>query len=90
MLFAVARGPTMAVLASVVAGAAWTLALATLNVSAQLALPDWVRGRGLAMFVAASSGAMAVGSPSGVWSLIWLDCKPLNSLLQWARSRPFL
>jgi len=47
MLFAVARGPTMAVLASVVAGAARTLALATLNVSAQLALPDWVRGRGL-------------------------------------------
>ena len=34
-------------LASVIAGAAWTMAVATLNVSAQVALPDWVRGRGL-------------------------------------------
>jgi MFS family permease len=64
-LFAVARGPMMALLASVVAGAAWTVAVATLNVSAQVALPDWVRGRGLAMFVTVFMGAMAAGS--AIW-----------------------
>jgi hypothetical protein len=68
VLFAVARGPTMAVLASVIAGAAWTLALATLNVSAQFTLPDWVRGRGLAMFVATTFGVMAAGS--AIWGLV--------------------
>src|SRR5262249_10926186 len=67
-LFALARGPTMAILASAIAGAAWTLAVATLNVSAQLALPDWVRGRGLAMFVATFFGAMAAGS--AIWGLV--------------------
>ena len=64
-LFAVARGPALALLASVIAGAAWTVAVATLNVSAQLALPDWVRGRGLAMFVTVLFGAMAAGS--AIW-----------------------
>src|SRR5262245_7924864 len=67
-LFAVAREPAMAILASAIAGAAWTLAVATLNVSAQLALPDWVRGRGLAMFVATFFGAMAAGS--AIWGLV--------------------
>jgi MFS family permease len=65
VLFAVARGPAMALLASIVAGAAWTVAVATLNVSAQVALPDWVRGRGLAMFVTVFMGAMAAGS--AIW-----------------------
>jgi Transmembrane secretion effector len=64
-LFAVARGPALALLASVIARAAWTVAVATLNVSAQLALPDWVRGRGLAMFVTVFFGAMAAGS--AIW-----------------------
>jgi Transmembrane secretion effector len=41
------------------------VAVATLNVSAQIALPDWVRGRGLAMFVTVFFGAMAAGS--AVW-----------------------
>jgi hypothetical protein len=41
------------------------LAVATLNVSAQLALPDWVRGRRLAMCVTVFMGAMAAGS--AIW-----------------------
>jgi predicted MFS family arabinose efflux permease len=65
VLFAVARGPALALLASVIAGPSWTVAVATLNVSAQIALPDWVRGRGLAMFVTVFFGAMAAGS--AVW-----------------------
>jgi MFS family permease len=65
VLFAVARGPVLALSASIIAGAAWTMAVATLNVSAQVALPDWVRGRGLAMFVTIFFGAMAAGS--AIW-----------------------
>jgi len=67
-LFGVARGPALALLASVIAGAAWTVAVATLNVSAQLALPNWVRGRGLAMFVTVFFGAMAGGS--AIWGQV--------------------
>jgi hypothetical protein len=74
----------MAVLASVIAGAAWTLALATLNVSAQLALPDWVRGRGLAMFVATSFGAMAAGS--AIWGWIQIQARTLAN----RRPRPYV
>ena len=52
------------VVACLVAGASWTVVL-TLYVSAQVALPDWVRGRGLAIFLTAVFGAMTAGS--AVW-----------------------
>jgi MFS family permease/quinol monooxygenase YgiN len=65
VLFAVARQPAVALAASVIAGASWIVVIATLNVSAQLALPDWVRGRGLAIFVTAFFGALTVGS--AIW-----------------------
>ncbi|HLW91225.1 MAG TPA: MFS transporter [Roseiarcus sp.] len=61
-LFAVAREPIVALCASAIAGASWTVALATLYVSAQVALPDWVRGRGLAVFLTVYFGAMTAGS----------------------------
>ncbi len=47
-LFALARDPLAAVAASLIAGASWIAAVSSLNVSAQVALPDWVRARGLA------------------------------------------
>ena len=50
-LFGLARGPAVALIASAMAGASWIAVLANLNVSAQVALPNWVRGRGLALFV---------------------------------------
>jgi MFS family permease len=50
------------VLASAIAGAAWIAAISSLNVSAQLALPDWVRARGLAVFISVFFGALAFGS----------------------------
>jgi MFS family permease len=62
VLFAFAREPIMATFASVVAGMCWIAVLASLNVSAQLALPDWVRGRGLAMYVTVFFGTMTLGS----------------------------
>nr|RAV93358.1 MFS transporter [Aerococcus mictus] len=64
-LFGSAREPAVAVLASAVAGCTWIAALASLNVSAQVALPDWVRGRGLAIYVTVFFGAMTAGS------LVW-------------------
>ena len=62
VLFAVAREPIVALIASIVAGAAWISGVATLNVSAQLALPDWVRGRGLAMYMTVMFGSLTAGS----------------------------
>ena len=61
-LFGAARDPLTAVLASFIAGACWITVLANLNVSAQVALPDWVRGRGLAMYVMVFFGTMTIGS----------------------------
>jgi MFS family permease len=62
VLFAVARTAPVAALACLLAGGSWIVALATLNVSAQLALPDWVRGRGLAVYATVFFGTMSVGS----------------------------
>ena len=44
------------------AGAAWVVILTSLYVSAQNVLPDWVRGRGLAIFLSVIFGAMTVSS----------------------------
>ena len=48
VLFGLAQQATVAVLACLIAGVSWIAVLASLNVSAQVALPEWVRGRGLA------------------------------------------
>jgi MFS family permease len=61
-LFGIATDPPVAVAASFVAGVSWIAVLATLNVSAQVALPAWVRGRGLALFATVQYGAMSLGS----------------------------
>ena len=62
VLFAIAREPIVALIGSLVAGAAWIAGVAMLNVSAQLALPDWVRGRGLAMYMTVMFGSLTLGS----------------------------
>jgi MFS family permease len=67
-LFAIAHQPITALLGSIVAGASWIAVLASLNVSAQVALPDWVRGRGLAIFGAVMFAAMTLGSV--VWGQV--------------------
>jgi predicted MFS family arabinose efflux permease len=65
VLYGLAREPLVALAASVVAGATWIGALATLSVSAQVALPDWVRGRGLALYTTVFFGCLTLGS--AVW-----------------------
>jgi len=53
------------ILAMLVSGMAWITVLSSLQVAAQLALPNWVRSRGLAVFMATFMGSMALGS------LVW-------------------
>jgi MFS family permease len=43
-------------------GAAWIVALTTLNGAAQSILPNWVRGRVLAVYLTVFNGAMTAGS----------------------------
>ena len=64
-LFALAHNSITAVVASLIAGASWISAVASLNVSAQIALPEWVRGRGLAVYVTVMFGALTIGS--AIW-----------------------
>ncbi|WP_262982717.1 MFS transporter [Sphingobium sp. SCG-1] len=49
-------------LALVLAGAGWVLALSTFNVTVQMATPRWVVGRAVALYQMAAFGAMAIGS----------------------------
>jgi len=65
VLFGVARQSLVGVVASLIAGMSWIAVLATLNVSAQLALPEWVRARGLAAYLTVVFGGMTLGS--AVW-----------------------
>jgi MFS family permease len=66
-MFALARDPVTAIAASLIAGAGWTVTLSSLNVSAQIALPAWVRGRGMAIYVTVMFGALSLGS--AIWGL---------------------
>ena len=68
VLFGLAHHPWLAVLACLIAGVAWIAVLASLNVSAQVALPEWVRGRGLAVYVTVFFGTMTVGS--ALWGFL--------------------
>jgi predicted MFS family arabinose efflux permease len=67
-LFGLAHNLFLAGPAAVIAGAAWTVVLSVLYVSAQLALPDWVRGRGLSIFLTVIFGSITLGS--ALWGVI--------------------
>src|SRR3984885_12160163 len=61
-LLAAAREPILALVASFITGAASIIALTPFFVSAQVTLPEWVRGRGLAIFLTVYFGALTLGS----------------------------
>lgn len=65
ILFAVSTNQIVGLIASFLAGASWLAVLTSFNVSAQLALPEWVRARGLSAMLMVYFGAMAGGA------LIW-------------------
>lgn len=77
-LFGVANQTWLAVLACVAAGGSWIIVLATLNVSAQTALPDWVRGRGLAGYVTVFFGTLTLGSALWGWAAQRLGLAPAH------------
>jgi len=67
-LVAVAPNVYVAAPAMALAGAAWLATANTLSVSAQVALPDWVRARGMSIFQMAIMGASASGA--AVWGQV--------------------
>jgi MFS family permease len=68
VLFGVAHDAVTAVIAGLLAGPSWIAVLASLNVSAQFALPNWVRGRGLSIYVTVFFGSLTLGS--AVWGKV--------------------
>lgn len=66
--FALFEAPVLGMLTSLLAGASWIAGLSSLNVAAQLAVPDWVRARGMALYTTTLYGSLAVGSM--VWGQV--------------------
>ncbi|MEM1079338.1 MAG: MFS transporter [Pseudomonadota bacterium] len=62
LILATTALPGFLMLAAFLGGLSWIAVLTSFNVSAQMALPDWVRARGLAVFLMVFFGAMALGS----------------------------
>jgi MFS family permease len=65
---ALAPNVWVGVLAMMVNGMAWITCANSLSVSAQLALPDWVRARGMSMYQMAIMGGSALGA--ALWGQI--------------------
>src|SRR6202040_3963399 len=68
LLFGLARNPATAIAASVLAGISWMAVLSFVDVSAQFAIPEWVRGRGLAVYMTVFFGIMTIGS--AIWEQV--------------------
>lgn len=74
VVFALVKDPLVAISAAALAGACWIAVLSSLHVSAQTALPNWVRARGLSVFLTVFFGAMALGS------LLWGQLATVSSI----------
>jgi MFS family permease len=71
---AVAPHEVIAAVAMVFAGAAWILVANSVTIAAQLALPDWVRARGMAIYQMSIMGGTALGA------FIWGKLADLTSV----------
>ena len=67
-LLALVQSDWTAIAAAFVSGLSWIAVLTSFNVSAQTALPNWVRARGLAIFLMVFFGSMATGAT--VWGQV--------------------
>ena len=67
-VMAVAPNAWVAVPAMALGGMAWITVANSLSVSAQLALPDWVRARGMSIYQMAIMGASAFGA--AIWGQV--------------------
>lgn len=61
-VLSMAPPPAVALAALLGLGGAWIIALTTLGAITQAVLPNWVRGRGLAVYLTVFNGALAGGS----------------------------
>ena len=62
LVLAWVRSVPLVAVALVVAGMSWIAVLSSLNASAQVALPAWVRARGMASYLLVFQGGQAIGS----------------------------
>jgi MFS family permease len=62
LVLAWSRSTVVVALALVVGGLSWIAVLSSLNASAQIALPAWVRARGMATYLLVFQGGQAAGS----------------------------
>jgi MFS family permease len=62
------RSVALTMAALVIGGAGWVLALATFNVSVQMAAPRWVVARALSLYQMAAFGGLAAGS--WLWGVV--------------------
>ena len=60
--YALLHVPALGMVASVIAGMSWLANFSSLNVAAQFAVSDAMRGRGMALFSAVFYGCLALGS----------------------------
>lgn len=74
-VLALAPPQWIAVVSLLVLGMAWIMALTIMNGAAQAILPNWVRGRSLAVYLTVFNGAMTIGSLSwgGVAQLLGIQ-----------------
>ncbi len=84
MVIAFAPNTAVAVPAMFLGGMAWIATANSLSVSAQLALPDWVRARGMSIYQMAIMGASALGA--AMWGQIATVSSVQLSLLTAAAS----
>ncbi|MBO6755124.1 MAG: MFS transporter [Roseibium sp.] len=62
LVFAIVPFEAAAYAVSLLAGFSWIAVLSSLNVSAQASLPEWVRARGLSIYLTLFFGSMSLGS----------------------------
>jgi MFS family permease len=79
IIVALATSPWLACVGMFVAGIAWLAVGNTLTVSAQMALPDWVRARGMAIFQMCFMGGNAAGA--ALWGQVASTTDLRTSLL---------
>jgi MFS family permease len=79
VLMGLIRQTELFMAAAALAGAGWTISASELWVTAQRAMPDWVRGRMNATIMMTSQGAMVVGGL--VWGTLVATTGPGSALL---------
>ena len=78
VVVAIAPNLTLAIGAMVAAGMAWTTVANSLTVLSQLALPDWVRARGMSIQLVCMMGSSAAGA--ALWGQIATSTSVVTSL----------